>query len=128
MVDTLGLPTEFFIHCAADLQWPELTRLTCPDDPDSSSARNKAVQENPAIADWSFYQCIVKFIVINSFNPIQLSVWRSNVDMEYCVSRRKVIEYCAKYATKSEPCSQPLNEIFATTVRSLKEDSSAFSF
>ena len=40
------------------------------------------------------------------------------------VSRRKVIEYCAKYATKSEPRSQPLKEIFATIVRSLKDDSS----
>ena len=39
--------------------------------------------------------------LINSFNPAQLSAWRANVDMQYCVSRRKVIEYCAKYATKS---------------------------
>ena len=62
MVDTLGLPTVFFTHSAADLQWPELARLICPVDPDSSSARNKAVQENPAIADWFFYHCIVKFI------------------------------------------------------------------
>ena len=61
MVDTLGLPTVFFTHSAADLQWPELARLICPDDPDSSSARNKAVQD-PAIADWFFYQRIVKFI------------------------------------------------------------------
>ena len=62
MVDTLGLPTVFFTHSAADLQWPELARLICPEDPDSSSARNKAVQENPAIADWFFYHRIVKFI------------------------------------------------------------------
>ncbi len=27
MVDTLGLPTVFFTHSAADLQWPELARL-----------------------------------------------------------------------------------------------------
>ena len=63
--------------------------------------------------------------LINSFNPVQLSAWRANVDMQYCVSRRKVIEYCAKYATKSEPRSQPLKEIFTTIVRSLKEDSSS---
>ena len=55
---------------------------------------------------------------------MQLSAWRANVDMRYCVSHRKVIEYCAKYATKSEPRSQPLKEIFAAIVRSLKEDSS----
>ena len=63
--------------------------------------------------------------LINSFNPAQLSAWRANVDMQYCVSRRKVIEYCAKYATKSEPRSQSLKEIFATIVRNLKEDSSS---
>jgi hypothetical protein len=62
MVDTLGLPTVFFTHSAADLQWTELARLICPNNPDSSSARNKAVQENPAIADSFFYQRIVKFI------------------------------------------------------------------
>ena len=42
------------------------------------------------------------------------------------MSRRKVIEYCAKYATKSEPHSQPLKEIFSTIVRSLNEDNSSF--
>ena len=289
MVDTLGLPTVFFTHSAADLQWPELARLICPDDPESSTSRNKAVQENPAIADWFFYHRIVKFIdafyvgvlgasdywfcfewqhrgsphvhglawfpdapdveqvlnntdsnstsardaliqyvdkvvsttnpavqpdggnvdeapppktnphicnlpysevenfdqdlsdliatcqrhtrcsaayclrtpngqqkcrfgypkplqpetvfvtededpvlltarndgLINSFNPVQLSAWRANVDMQYCVSRRKVIEYCAKYATKSEPRSQPLKEIFTTIVRNLQENSSS---
>ena len=288
-VDTLGLPTVFFTHSAADLQWPELARLICPEDPDSSSARNKAVQENPAIADWFFYHRIVKFInafytgvlgasdywfrfewqhrgsphvhglawlpdapdvkqaladseeistaakeallqyvdkivsttnpavlpdgsnvdeapppktnphicnqpysevedfdqdladliatcqrhtrcsaayclhtsngqqkcrfgypkplqsetvlvmededpvlltarndgLINSFNPVQLSAWCANVDMQYCVSRRKVINYCAKYATKCEPRSQSLKEIFSTIVRSLKEDGSS---
>ena len=63
--------------------------------------------------------------LINSFNPVQLSAWRANVDMQYCVSRRKVIEYYAKYATKCEPRSQPLKEIFTTIVRSLKEDSTS---
>ena len=62
MVDTLGLPTVFFSGPAADLQWPELARPICRDNPDSSSAHNKAVQENPAIADWFFHQRIVKFI------------------------------------------------------------------
>ena len=36
MVDTIGLLTIFFTHSAADLQWPELARLICPDDPDSN--------------------------------------------------------------------------------------------
>ena len=61
MVD-LGLPTIFFTHSAAYLQWPELARLICPDDPDSSTSRSRAVIENPAIADWFFHHCIQKFI------------------------------------------------------------------
>ena len=57
--------------------------------------------------------------LINSYNPVQLSAWHANVDMQYCVSRWKVIEYCAKYATKSEPCSQPLKEVFSSIVKNL---------
>ncbi len=44
--------------------------------------------------------------LINSHNPAQLSAWRASVDMQYCVSKRKVIEYITKYATKCEPRSQ----------------------
>ena len=62
MVDTLGLPTIFFTHSAADLQWPDLARLICPEDPSDSAARLKAVNENPAIADWYFYHRIQKFL------------------------------------------------------------------
>ena len=59
--------------------------------------------------------------MVNSFNPLQLSAWRANVDMQYIVSRRRVIEYCTKYVTKSEPRSQSLKEVFTTIFRSLKE-------
>ena len=38
MVYTLGLPTIFFTHSAADLQWPNLARLMSPSDPDSSAS------------------------------------------------------------------------------------------
>ena len=63
--------------------------------------------------------------LINSYNPVQLSAWRANVDMQYCVSRRKVIEYVTKYATKSEPRSLPLREVYANIVRSLREDNTS---
>ena len=46
----------------------------------------------------------------------------ANVDMQYCLSRHRVVEYCAKYATKCEPRSQPLKEVFTNIVRSLKDD------
>ena len=39
--------------------------------------------------------------LINSHNPVQLSAWRGNVDMQYCVSKRKVIEYITKYMPPS---------------------------
>ena len=58
MVNTLGLPTVFITHSAADLQWPELAQLICPADQDSSTAHSTAVVENPAIADWFFHYCI----------------------------------------------------------------------
>ena len=284
MVDTLGLPTIFFTHSAADLQWPELARLICPEDPNSRSSRAKAVIDNPAKSDWFFYYRVMEFIkafyvgvlgatdywmrfewqhrgsphvhglawlpqapdvesllsshddvpdsgkaqvikyadnlvstrnpavlpdgsnidsapapknnphvcnqvygdvidldqdladlvatcqrhtrcsaayclrtrngqqecrfgypkplqprteiileeeptlfterndgMVNSFNPLQLSTWRANVDMQYIVSRNRVIEYCTKYVTKSEPQSQSLKELYTTIIRSLQE-------
>ena len=284
MVDTLGLPTVFFTHSAADLQWPELARLICPEDPESSTSRSRALNDNPAVADWFFFhriQLFLKFFyteilkvseywlrfewqyrgsphvhglawisnapdvqeafsssgseemravvkrfidsvvstvnpallpdgsnlseapppqvqphvcnkaycevdnlqqdlvhlvatcqrhtrcssayclrqkkgqqscrfgypkplqeqttievdeigdpelftarndpLINSYNPAQPAGWRANVDMQYCVSRHKVIEYCAKYATKSEPRSKPLKDIYSGIVRGLGE-------
>ena len=60
--------------------------------------------------------------LINSFNCIQLSGWRANVDMQYCVSRQKVIAYCAKYVTKCEHRSQSLKDVYATIVRELRDD------
>ena len=62
VVDPSGLPTIIFTHSAADLQWPELARLICPEDPDSRSNRTRAVIENSAIADWFFYHRVQKFI------------------------------------------------------------------
>ena len=59
--------------------------------------------------------------LINSFNPVQLSAWRANVDMQYIVSHQRVLQYCSKYVTNSEPRSQSLKEIFTTIVRSLQD-------
>ena len=57
----------------------------------------------------------------NSFNPIQLSAWRANVDMQFIVSRRRVIDYCTKYITKNESRSESLKDTFKKIVRSLKD-------
>ena len=63
--------------------------------------------------------------LINSYNAVQLSAWRANVDIQYCVSRHKVIQYCAKYATKCEPRSQALKDIFTSIVRSMTDDNTS---
>ena len=59
--------------------------------------------------------------MINSYNPIQLSAWRANVDMQFIVSRHRVVEYCTKYVTKSEPRSETLKDTFTRIVKSLKD-------
>ena len=59
MIDTLGLPTVFFTHSAADLQWPELLGV---ESPNTSTSRSNAVIENPCLADWFFYHRIIKFM------------------------------------------------------------------
>ena len=61
MVDALGLPMVFFTHSAADTQWLELAKLICPNDQHSSSSRNAAIADNPAIVDWFFAHWIDKF-------------------------------------------------------------------
>ena len=47
--------------------------------------------------------------------------------MKYIVSRQKVLEYCAKYATKSEPRSQLMREIFEKIVNSLKDGNTSLT-
>ena len=128
MVDDLGLPTVFFTHSAADSQWPELARLICPDEEDRSSRRCKAVADNPAVADCFFNHRISKFV--DAFYTKMLGAkddwyrfeWRANVDMQYVVSRQKVINYVAKYATKSENRSKTLKQVFSNVMKTVKDD------
>ena len=54
MVDTIWLPTVFFNHSAADLQWPELANLICQDSSEDASVCRYAVIDNLAVADWFF--------------------------------------------------------------------------
>ena len=63
--------------------------------------------------------------LLNSYNPVQLSAWRANVDMQMIVSRRRVLNYCAKYATKPEPRSKALKSVYGNVMKSLKDDGSA---
>ena len=120
MVDTLGLPTIFFTHSAADLQWPELARLICPDDPDSSTSRSRAVIENPAIADWFFHHRIQKFI--DAFYVGVLGV------TDYCLSLSLFVSLCMSLSICPCTCpSVPVSvhcspSIFLSTFLSLNPD------
>ena len=58
LIDFLGLPTLFFTHSAANLQWPEFSTLMCSDDPESIHARREPIAINPATTDWFFYEYI----------------------------------------------------------------------
>ncbi|XP_011406290.1 PREDICTED: uncharacterized protein LOC105314062 [Amphimedon queenslandica] len=59
--------------------------------------------------------------MLNSFNPIQITSWRANVDMQYIVSKNRVVQYCTMYVTKSETRSQSLRDTFTNIACSLKE-------
>ena len=50
--------------------------------------------------------------LLNSYNPLQLSAWRANVDMQFI----------AKYATKPEPRSKALKSIYSNVMKSLKDN------
>ena len=63
--------------------------------------------------------------LLNSYNPVQLSAWRANVDMQYIVSRNSVLNYIAKYAAKSEPRSKGLKAVYGNVLRTLKSDGSS---
>ena len=60
--------------------------------------------------------------LLNSYNPVQLSAWRANVDMQYVVSRKRVIQYLAKYATKSETRSNGLRAVYGNIMKGLDDD------
>ena len=55
--------------------------------------------------------------VINSHNIDQLTSWRANCDMQLIVSKEKVVNYTAKYATKAETRSQTLKDIFSEILK-----------
>ena len=63
--------------------------------------------------------------LLNSYNPMQLSAWHANVDMQYIVSRNRVLNYIAKYAAKSEPQSKGLKAVYGNVLKTLKSDDSS---
>ena len=63
--------------------------------------------------------------LLNSYNPVQLSAWRANVDMQYIVSRNRVLNYIAKYAAKSEPRSKGLKAVYGNILKSMKDNGSS---
>lgn len=66
--------------------------------------------------------------LLNSYNPVQLSGWHSNVDMQFIVSRPRVINYIAKCATKSEPHSKALKVVYGIILKTLNDDDNALKW
>ena len=60
--------------------------------------------------------------LINNFNLVQLQSRRANVDLQYCISCQKVVQYCAKYATKCESHSQTVKEVYRRIVGALNDE------
>ena len=62
MINTLGLPTIFFTHSAADTQWDDLYRLMINEDKDIPRSKSACLIDNPAIASYFFHVKINKYI------------------------------------------------------------------
>ena len=60
--------------------------------------------------------------LLNSYNPVQLSAWRANVDMQYVSSRQRVVHYVAKFTTKCEPHSMVLKSVYRNIMNNLVDD------
>ena len=60
--------------------------------------------------------------LLNGYNLVQLSAWRANVDLQYVVSRQKVTKYVATYATKSEPRSKALQDVYRSIMTTINDD------
>ena len=61
----------------------------------------------------------------SSLKMVQLSAWRANVDMQYIVSRNRVLNYIAKYAAKSEPRSKGLKVVYGNILKTMKDNGSS---
>ena len=44
------------------MQWPELANSICQDSPEDTSAHRHAVTDNPAVADWFFFERFQQFL------------------------------------------------------------------
>ena len=82
VVDTLALPTVFFVHSEADLQWLELALLICPE---SKTACSKVDIKNPAPTDQETchlllrYPCSRHYVTSSSSAPMLFrTTWRTD--------------------------------------------------
>ena len=61
--------------------------------------------------------------LLNCHNRALLQAWRANVDFQLVHDRTKVVEYLAKYISKSEPRSQDLKDLLDAAVSITDETS-----
>lgn len=60
--------------------------------------------------------------LLNQFNSFVSQTWRANTDFSIITSEHMLINYLAKYASKSEPASKNLSEMFQEVVESKNND------
>ncbi|XP_057827996.1 uncharacterized protein LOC131039303 [Cryptomeria japonica] len=61
---------------------------------------------------------------LNIHNPWMLSLWRANIDCQPVTSKKAVLQYISKYASKSENKSQSYIEMLKTIVNTTKSKDS----
>ena len=60
---------------------------------------------------------------VNSHNRLLLQNWRANVDIQIIIDVQACVRYMAKYASKGEPRSQAISEIFKSSVGGIPQGS-----
>ncbi|XP_057835128.1 uncharacterized protein LOC131045552 [Cryptomeria japonica] len=61
---------------------------------------------------------------LNIHNPWMLSLWRANIDCQPVISKKVVLQYISKYASKSENKSQSYIEMLKTILNTSKSEDS----
>ncbi|CAG8693782.1 19014_t:CDS:1 [Cetraspora pellucida] len=64
---------------------------------------------------------------INSHNQLQLQGWHANVDLKPILNIHAALQYVAKYASKSEPCSATFLEILNSILHNSNSSDSSLS-
>ncbi|XP_057872859.1 uncharacterized protein LOC131079010 [Cryptomeria japonica] len=63
---------------------------------------------------------------LNIHSPCMLSIWQANIDCQLVTSRKAILQYISKYASKSEKKSEPYTEMLKTIVNATTSEDTVF--